>query len=254
MKNLKIVKLGGSVITKKSGYKEPNIENIEALAEMLARVWKKEKRIIVVHGAGSFGHAPVVLYGIKNGVRTEKEREGYAYTHSSCAYLSSLVVDALIKRGVPAISIPPAIVVRQKNGRISSFNKKIVYDYLKSGFLPVLYGDMVLDERMGGSVCSGDQIVAELGKDAGVIVLGTNVDGVLVDGKVVKKITKKNFEKVLKHLGEAETTDVTGGMKGKILEIMKTGKTAYVVNALYPSRIEALLLGKKRPVCTEIKK
>jgi isopentenyl phosphate kinase len=43
-------------------------------------------------------------------------------------------------------------------------------------------------------------------------------------------------------------------MKGKILEIMKTGKTAYVVNALYPSRIEALLLGKKRPVCTEIKK
>jgi len=254
MKNLKLIKLGGSVITKKSGYKEPNIENIEALAKMLAVVWKKGKKMIVVHGAGSFGHGPVVLYNIRNGIRTDKEREGYAYTHSSCAYLSSLIVDALIKHGVPAVSIPPAVIIRQRGKKISSFNKKIVYDYLKAGFLPVLYGDMVLDEKIGGSVCSGDQIVAELGKDAEMIVLGTNVDGVLADGKVVKRITKKNFEKISKHLGGAETTDVTGGMKGKIIEIMKTNKPAYIVNALYPSRIEALLLGKKKPVCTEIKK
>jgi len=41
-------------------------------------------------------------------------------------------------------------------------------------------------------------------------------------------------------------------MKGKVIEIMKTNKPAYIVNALYPSRIEALLLGKKKPVCTEI--
>ncbi|MGC8899756.1 MAG: isopentenyl phosphate kinase [Candidatus Micrarchaeia archaeon] len=254
MKNLKLVKLGGSVITKKSGYKEPNVENIEALARMLAGVWKKGKRIIIVHGAGSFGHAPVLMYGIGDGIRTEKERQGYAYVHSSCAYLSSLVVDALIKHGVPAVSIPPAVVVKQRKKRISSFNKKIIYEYLKMGFLPVLYGDMVLDEKIGGSVCSGDQIVAELGKDAEMIVLGTNVDGVLVDGKVVRKITRKNFEKIAKHFGGAGTTDVTGGMRGKILEIIKTGKPAYIVNALHPNRVEALLLGKKKPVCTEIKK
>ncbi|MEM4195305.1 MAG: hypothetical protein QXY05_03270, partial [Candidatus Anstonellales archaeon] len=83
-------------------------------------------------------------------------------------------------------------------------------------------------------------------------VLGTNVDGVLADGKVVEKITRKNFEKVSKHLGGAGTTDVTGGMRGKILEIMKARRPAYVVNALHPNRIEALLLGKKKPVCTEI--
>ncbi|MGC9005656.1 MAG: hypothetical protein ACP5JC_03495, partial [Candidatus Micrarchaeia archaeon] len=93
-----------------------------------------------------------------------------------------------------------------------------------------------------------------LGKDAEMIVLGTNVDGVLVDGKVVRKITRKNFEKIAKHFGGAGTTDVTGGMRGKILEIIKTGKPAYIVNALHPNRVEALLLGKKKPVCTEIKK
>lgn len=254
MKNLRLVKLGGSVITKKSGYKEPNIENIERLADMLARVWKKRKRIIIVHGAGSFGHGPVVAHGISSGIKNERDRVGYAHTHSSCAYLSSLLVDALIKRRVPAVSIPTAVVVRQKNKRISRFDKKIVYEYLEKGFLPVLYGDMVLDEKIGGSVCSGDQIVAELGKDAEMIVFGTNVDGVLADGRVVGKITKKNFKKISAHLGGAETTDVTGGMKGKILEIMRTGKPAYVVNALHPSRIEALLLGKKKPVCTEIKR
>mgnify|MGYP005833035435 CR=1 FL=1 len=253
MKNVRIVKLGGSVITKKSGYKEPNIENIERLADMLARVWKKRKRIIIVHGAGSFGHGPVVAHGINSGIKNERDRVGYAHTHSSCAYLSSLLVDALIKRRVPAVSIPAAVIIRQKNKRISCFDKKIVYEYLEKGFLPVLYGDMVLDEKIGGSVCSGDQIVAELGKDAEMIVFGTNVDGVLVDGGVVGKITKKNFKKISAHLGGAKTTDVTGGMKRKILEIMKTGKSAYIVNALHPSRIEALLLEKKKPVCTEIK-
>jgi len=117
--------------------------------------------------------------------------------------------------------------------------------------VPVLYGDMVMDSSLGFSVCSGDQIVAYLAKWADKVVMASAVDGVMADGKVVPRITKKNFASVAKHLKKSDKPDVTGGMEGKIREIMNIGKPAYVVNAEKPERVEALLLGKKA-ICTKI--
>lgn len=248
-----VIKLGGSAITKKHGYLQADAAGIARLASAVARAWGTGVRnVVLVHGAGSFGHAPVLKYGINNGVRSGKQRLGYATTHSSVSRLSALVADALIKKGVPAVSIPPAAIVRQENRRIASFEEKIVLGYLKAGFLPVLYGDMTLDSRLGGSVCSGDQIVAHLGKRASRIILATNVDGVLVCGKLVPEITRQNFAGIKRHLRSSGAPDVTGGMAGKIAELLSVKNPAYVVNAKKPERVVALLLGKKA-ICTKIK-
>jgi len=250
---MQILKLGGSVITKKHGYMEADELNISRLAQMIASVWKKGVRdLIVVHGAGSFGHAPVLAHGIDEGIKNERERMGFADTHAACAYLSQMIVEALIKNEVPAVSIPPASIVRQKNKRVTKFDSGVIYEYLKRGFLPILYGDMVLDEKMGGSVCSGDQLISLMGKKAKRVILGSNVDGILVEGKVVPKIDKKNLSEVLTHVKSSGAPDVTGGMEGKILEITKLKIPIYVVNAGKADRIEALLTGKKT-ICTEIK-
>jgi len=114
-----------------------------------------------------------------------------------------------------------------------------------------LRGDMVPDTALGMSVCSGDQIVARLGKKAERIVLGTDVDGVLVGGKVVPLITSQNLCKIEPHLCDSSKPDVTGGMGGKIKELLAGKVSAYVVNARHPERIEALLQGKKT-ICTQI--
>ena len=250
---MQILKLGGSVITKKHEHMTPDIDNIERLAKAVAAVWHAGKKdLIVVHGAGSFGHILVMTYGLNNGIRDKKEKLGYAYTHSSCTYLSSLLVDALIKHDVPAVSLPPSSIIRQNNKRISQFDQKLVFDYLHAGYMPVLHGDMVLDKKLGGSVCSGDQIVAFLGKKADRIIIGTNVDGVLADGKVIPKVTNKNFNEVKKHLKQSSAPDVTGGMAGKVAELLKIKKLVYIANANRAERIEALLLGKPA-LCTEIK-
>ena len=148
--------------------------------------------------------------------------------------------------------MPPAAIIVQRDKKIKRFDTKIVELYLKEGYLPVLYGDMVLDEKLGGSPCSGDQIVSYLGKKARRIIFGTNVDGILINGKIVGKVTNKNFKDVMDHAGGARTIDVTGGMEGKINELKKLKTPTYIVNANYPERIEELLLGKKT-VCTEIK-
>jgi isopentenyl phosphate kinase len=60
------------------------------------------------------------------------------------------------------------------------------------GYVPVLHGDMVLDETQNWSVLSGDQILSALCTlyRPTIAVFVTNVDGVLgAGGQVVKKIS-----------------------------------------------------------------
>lgn len=252
---MNILKLGGSVITHKKGWREADLSQIEALAKAITAAWKKSNRDwVIVHGAGSFGHPLVVKYGIDHGVKNAEQKQGFAITHEACTELSLLVTSALNSEGMPAVSIPPAIVIVSKNKRIHSFNTSVIDDYLKSGYVPVLFGDMVPDIEIGGSVCSGDQIISYLGKGAEKIVLATNVDGVLDDkGNVIEKITGSNFAEISRHVKEPEGTDVTGAMAGKIKELLGLDTPSYIVNGLKPERIEALMLGKKT-VCTEIRK
>lgn len=249
---MKLLKLGGSAITVKEGYMKANVVHIAALAKAVANVWDKGvKDLIIVHGAGSFGHALVLKYKLDNGVRTMQEQEGCRKTQEACTELSKLVVDALAKEGVPAVSIPPHSIVVSNNKRIEMFDESPIFDALGKGKLPVLYGDMVMDSSLGFSVCSGDQIVAYLAKWADSVIMASAVDGVMAGGKVVPLINRKNFAAVAKHLKKSDKPDVTGGMAGKVKEIMNMGKPAYVVNATKPERVVALLLGKKA-ICTRI--
>ncbi|MBI5227499.1 isopentenyl phosphate kinase family protein [Candidatus Micrarchaeota archaeon] len=251
---MKILKIGGSFITNKSGYKSPNSENIESFANAVSLIWHQGVHdFILVHGAGSFGHPLVIKYKINDGVKSPEQKLGFADTHASCTELSSMLVAALVRKDVPAISISPNSIIEQKNKRISKFNKKLVLDYLKKGFLPILYGDAVPDTVLEGSVCSGDQIIAHLAKDAEFAVLATNVDGVLDrEGKVIEKITKKNFNEIKKHLLKTEN-DVTGGMEGKLRELLALKTPSYIVNAANGERVIALMMGKKA-ICTEVRK
>ncbi|MCX6770214.1 MAG: isopentenyl phosphate kinase [Candidatus Micrarchaeota archaeon] len=249
---MQLLKLGGSAITKKHGYMEPDLPAIRRLAKTIARALAAGcDDIVIVHGAGSFGHAPVLKYKLNEGVRTAKQKKGCKITQKACAQLSFQVTSALHKAGVAAVSIAPHGIIKSKNKRIAKFNFLPIKRALSNGVVPVLYGDMVPDSKLGSSVCSGDQIIAYLGKRARRIVLASNVDGVLARGKVVPLITRKNFPKIARHITGSKTPDVTGGMAGKIKEIMDARAPSYVVNAKKPSRVLALLLGKKA-VCTKV--
>ncbi|MFA5930060.1 MAG: isopentenyl phosphate kinase [Candidatus Micrarchaeia archaeon] len=243
---MQLLKLGGSVLTKKHGFMEADTASIAKLAAAVGKAYKAGVRdLIIVHGAGSFGHAPVLKYKLNDGVKTKKQTWACALTHSASSHFSSHVTDALIKAGVPAMSVPPADIAKSKNRRIVFMDRKVVFNCLKSGYVPVLFGDMIPDSKLGCSVCSGDQIVSYFGKYAKRVVMATNVDGVLACGKLVPRITRKNFAEVKRHLKCSGAPDVTGGMEGKIREIMKCRTPAYIVNARKPARVLALLMGKK---------
>ena len=56
-----VIKFGGGLITNKSVMKSPNVENIESLSNMIKEL-KQQYNIVIVHGAGSYGHLNAKKY------------------------------------------------------------------------------------------------------------------------------------------------------------------------------------------------
>jgi isopentenyl phosphate kinase len=143
-----------------------------------------------------------------------------------------------------------------ENGRIKMFEDAILKMLLKMSFMPVLYGDTTLDEKLGFTILSGDQIASHLARkfNADKIVIGVDVDGLYdADPKVAKNArvyTHLNLNqlKMMKIMNKVGAADVTGGMLGKITELVpaiEQGVPVTIVNAAKPNHIYNALIGEK---------
>ena len=249
-----ILKIGGSVITDKNGELAARTEVINRLAEEIQKA--NVKKLIIVHGGGSFGHPTAQKYGIKEGLKDEAQKIGFAETHHVMTVLNGLVMDSLVWHNISAFSIAPSCCVVTENGRIKFCDDAVLKSLLNMGFVPVLYGDAVLDEKLGFTVLSGDQIAAYLASRFGVskIIIGADTDGLYnADPKLVRNaklcmhLTLNELEKVKSKLGGSTVADVTGGMFGKIAEIapvVAQGVQVAMVNATKPNRLYKALIGE----------
>jgi len=248
-----ILKIGGSVITDKNGELAARTEAINRLAEEIQKA--KVKNLIIVHGGGSFGHPTAQKYGIKEGLREDSQKVGFAETHHVMTVLNGLLMDALVWHNIPALSVTPSCCVVTENGRIKHFEDSVLKMLMKMSFVPVLCGDVTLDEKLGFTVLSGDQIVSYLARKfgAGKIVIGVDTDGLYdADPKVAKNaklyghLTLSELEKVKEKIGGSTAADVTGGMLGKITELVSAveqGIPVAIVNAAKPNRVYKALMG-----------
>ena len=223
-----ILKIGGSAITDKTGELAAKTEIINRLAEEIKRA--DFDNLIIVHGGGSFGHPRAEEYGIKKGYNGEPTHKvQFAETHHVMTVLNGLIMDALIWHEVPAVSIAPSSCLITENGRIKFFDETVLKSMEKMAFTPVMYGDAVLDDKLGFTILSGDQLVAYLAikYKASKIVIGTDTDGLFdcdpktnPNAKPYKHLTLAELKEIQPKLGKAASTDVTGGMGGKIAELI----------------------------------
>jgi isopentenyl phosphate kinase len=224
-----ILKIGGSAITDKTGQLAAKTDIINRLAEEIKRA--DLDNLIVVHGGGSFGHPTAEKYGIKDGYKEDDptQKLGFAETHHVMTVLNGLVMDALIWHEIPAISVAPSSCFITENCRVKFFDETVFKAMAKMAFTPVLYGDAVLDEKLGFTVLSGDQLVAYLALKykAEKIVVGVDTDGLFdfdpktnPNAKVYKHLSLAELKALQPKLGKAAGTDVTGGMAGKIAELI----------------------------------
>ncbi len=240
-----ILKIGGSILTNKdSTVSEVDNVSLKRIAsEIKASLDISPKQLIIVHGAGSFGHPPAKKYKIGEAFDESEypqKRIGFCETQNEVKKLNMLICEAFIQEGLPVVAIPASSFMSATNKRITEGNLDYFEKYLQKGFIPVIYGDVVLDSQLEICVISGDQLIQYLAKNLNpdMVVLGTDVDG------VYNKNPKTHDDAIfydkfssLEDLDAFEGTtnvDVTGGMVGKIKELLylaDLGIESKIINA-----------------------
>ena len=244
-----IVKLGGSVITQKTQECCFRSEIMDGLAQQIQRTGKE---MILVHGAGSFGHILAKQFSLNDGLQNENQRQGFSRTHACVQELNSLVLRSLHTHDIPAVSLPPHAITLLNNHILERMEYEVFSEYLKQGFIPVTFGDVVLDTRLTFSICSGDLLVKALAErfHPEKVVFIVDVDGLYTSNPkqdasatFVETITRDDLERLT--TAADKQADVTGGMKGK-LDTIKTissfGIDTVIVNGNKPDRVYNVLM------------
>jgi len=237
-----ILKLGGSVITEKSGPCRVNRNQLAEISRVVAG--RAAVPLTLIHGAGSCGHPQAARYRIQEGV-DGSNRGGIAVTHAAVAGLNRAVVQALRREGVEAMGFHPLHLCVARDGRIVSFPLEPLERLSDLGITPVLHGDVVADRARGASIVSGDQLVTFLAAALRVARVGiaTDVKGVLgPGGEVVPRLDAASARQL--SIGGSVARDVTGGMKAKVEELLRLASHGIESHIFHVSRIGAFLDGK----------
>ena len=236
--DLIIVKIGGSVITHKNS-QTPKINNsmIEQVCKEISQIVnnRPDLSIILIHGAGSYGHPIVKKTKINKGIKTEKQLVDFGRTQILQNELNCIFCSKLIDFHIPAIPCQASSHSIMNHTLLQKMNVDVVEGLLSIGMMPVLYGVPAYDKNQGCSILSGDDIAVYLGKkfvtkfNSVEILFGTNVDGVYSkdpkqygDCEFFDCIKSNNCEQVLENLSleksktDFTVNDVTGKMYGKV--------------------------------------
>jgi len=239
-----ILKIGGSALTvKDADIPTVDEDNLERICDEISGY---SGELVVVHGAGSFGHIYAREYElgekITDSADYNRKVEGLCRTQASMQLLNYTFVERLCSKGVPAVALKPSSFMMTEDARIKSCDMTVVKRYLEDGFVPVLYGDAVLDYNMDKrfAILSGDQIITYLAVALGAdrVILSSDVDGIYTDNPKLNpdaeliSVVTRNSE--LKVTSDDSQADVTGGMMGKInelLELADKGVESLIINA-----------------------
>ncbi len=251
MADLILLKIGGSIITQKD-ISEPliNEPNLERICEEIADGYKTgDFRLVIVHGAGSFGHPIVKKTGIHEGITRPNQVYSFAQTQLLQNKLNYEVCNVLQELKLPAIPLQPSASAIMNNKRIDSLNHELVKHLVDLSLIPVLFGVPAFDKTQKSSILSGDQIIVYLARKLNPqrIIFASNVDGIIgTDGNLVQHINSENFEEIKKSFYTAEYDDVTGAMAGKISELKQLSPIkAFIINGNTSGLIQDILLGKE---------
>jgi isopentenyl phosphate kinase len=262
------LKLGGSLITDK---RQSEAVRTDVLARLAAEIAESRRGnpsvpLVIGHGSGSFGHLHARRYGTRAGVQSAAEWLGFALTGDAAARLNRAVLTALLQAGVPAWSIQPGAIIRAADGTIARGMVDNVTGALARGLVPVLFGDVVLDDQRGGTIASTEEIFAWLLPllQPQRVILAGEVDGIysadpLVEptAKRIPLLTPATLAAIHHGLGGSHGVDVTGGMIAKVEQALAMVEAVpqldvIICSGLLAGQIAAALHGGESCIGTRI--
>lgn len=222
---LAFLKLGGSLITDKSGVEKTRPDEIARLCAEIASALRarSDLSLVVGHGSGSFGHTAAMQYGTRLGVQGRDAWIGFSKVAHVASRLNHLILDQLHEAGVPALRFQPSASAICREGQITELSIRPLQCALGAGLIPLVYGDVAVDEIWGGTIISTEEILAYLAHDlepARILIAGS-YEGVFdQEGQVIPLITPPTLDTVRGALGGSAQVDVTGGMASKVASML----------------------------------
>lgn len=264
MKPLYILKIGGSVATLKD---KPGVSVRSDLLKKIASSIQKAKEekdfdLILIHGAGAAGHQLAKEYGLRSGTNGEKRKfDGALLSCIANQRLDNAIFEIFASCGLRVFPVHTASTIIQKNKKIAYCDTKIIEGSIKRNCSPILYGEMVFDQDVEMSVCSGDAIASFLAKELGAekILFASDIDGIFdrdphlhEDAQLIEIVSLKDIlDGKEVEITESHNVDVTGGLWGKVrsldLKHGKSLKSVEIFNGLYEKNYTDILLEKDFP-------
>ncbi len=248
-----VVKLGGSLITRKREAEKLRPKVLGRLAREVARLPRPP--LVLLHGAGSFGHPGARRFRLAEaptpGASAPERTRGAAIVASEVRRLHLAVLRELVRAGAAPWSVPPATHARNREGALVSLDVAPFVDALARGCMPVSFGDVVPDERWGFSILSADTIAEALvpALRPSRVVFAADVPGVYLPGgsgrrEVVQEVTEELLARLRPDRG---APDVTGGIRAKVAAmraIARAGADAVLISGLSDGNVARALRGE----------
>lgn len=219
------LKLGGSLITDKSQPETARHDVIVRIAGEIKSALKArpDLSLLIGHGSGSFGHVVASRYNTHQGVMDHQGWLGFAKVATAAARLSQIVLEALEAAEVPVFRVQPSASALCSNKKLVHMATQPIKQALRAGLVPLVHGDVAIDELQGGTIISTEDVfnyLARLLKPARILLAG-DYSGVLdADNRVIPLITPATLGELRGVLGSSSKTDVTGGMLAKVTSML----------------------------------
>lgn len=226
-----VIKIGGSVV---DGLHSSALADIKSIAE--------KYKLVFVHGGGKEVTSTATKLGKEQkfimspgGVRsryTDKET-AEIYTMVMSGKLNKAIVQMLLRNGIKAVGIAgidagilkaerkkKLIIINEKGrkmvieggytGKITSVDASLIGNLVRSGYTPVI-SPIALSEDFDFLNVDGDRAAANVagGIKAERVIFVTDVNGLMLDGKLVNSMTLNEAKSALPKIGS--------GMDKKVL-------------------------------------
>jgi len=258
-KSVTLIKLGGSTITDKSIPNSVRWATLRRLIEEISSAYTTMNEYLVIgHGSGSFAHVPATQYRTMEGFVGPQSRLGMAITQDAAARLNRIVIQELLKKDIPAVSLSASNSLVTKNGQAASYYIDVFREYLKQDLVPIITGDVIVDSAQGCTIWSADTILPFFAREfqkhdwkVNKLIHVTSTPGVFRDvnqasAGIFDTISPQNRAEVQDAMGEVKGFDVTGGMWTKITEslvLAESGIDSVILSGETPQALYNALTG-----------
>ena len=250
-----IVKLGGSIITKKKSGK-PVIRRrvVSALCREIAQAYATDPtlHLLVLHGAGSLGHPLARKYKVANAPLDTQRLLGIGKIMTNMRRLTEMIATMLRQAGAPAIPLQTSSLVYGGDEGLHISGEMIVKKIIQARGIPVCGGDILFTSQGTSAIASADALAVLFAKhyQANHILFATDVAGVYqsfppqAGEKPTASLSRQQLKQLLETTISQPETDLTGNMRGKLKALLLLEHTKVTVFKGVRSSMKNALAGK----------